>query len=347
MNVLASWERWLVPLGIFVAVLLIGYAVRAWLYRLLMRRAEQSATRLDDIIIQATKIPSLFWIFILSAVIARQAIAIQEGLGQVTDKALLAVLILSLTLVAARLLTALTRHYSARLPAGTALPMTGLTQIFIQGLVLLVGILILLSTLGINITPLLTAFGIGGLAVALALQDTLSNLFAGLHVLLARQVHIGQRIKLDSGEEGYVTDISWRATSLRTPSNHLIIIPNARLAQSIVTNYDMPDPPVNIVIPIGVSYDADPKQVKQILQDEAQKIIDEVPGFIKEFEPIVRFQSFGDFSLNFLMIVRVQDFDTQFAVWDEIHQRVFKRLKREGIEIPFPVRTVYLKDGRP
>lgn len=336
-------ERWLIPLGIFVGVLLIGYGVRAWLYRLLARWAEQSATRLDDVILQATKIPSLLWILLISAVIARQAVELDTELGQTLDRVLIAVLILSLTLVAARLLIALIQHYSAQ--ARTVLPLTGLTQTFIQGLVLTVGVLILLGTLGINITPLLTALGIGGLAVALALQDTLSNLFAGLHILLAKQIFVGQRIKLDSGEEGYVTDIGWRSTTLRSPANHLIIIPNAKLAQSIITNYNMPDPPVNIVVPVGVSYESDPRRVKQILYEEAKSIIDDVPGFVKDFDPIVRFQSFGDFALNFVVIFRVENYDTQFAVWDEIHQRLFARLQREGIEIPFPIRTVYLRDA--
>jgi len=223
--------------------------------------------------------------------------------------------------------------------------LTGLTQTIIRWVVIIIGGLILLNTLGINITPLLTALGVGALAVALALQDTLSNLFAGLHVTLARQIHVGNRIKLESGEEGYVADIGWRSTTLRTPSNHLIIVPNAKLAQSIITNYNMPDPSVNITIPIGVSYDSDPEHVERVLKDEAQRAIKELPGFIKDFEPVVRFQAFGDFALNFLLILRVENFDAQFASWGELHKRIFKRLKQEGIEIPFPVRTVYLRGG--
>lgn len=342
---LAEMAVWLIPLGIFVAVLVVGYLVRAALYRLLVRWTEKSATQLDDIIIATTKLPSLLWILILSTLIALQLVEIPEDLSQVLDKILVALLILSLTIVVARLLVALIQKYASRLPIETALPMTGLTQTLTQWAVILIGVLILLSTLGINITPLLTALGIGGLAVALALQDTLSNLFAGLHVILARQIHPSQRIRLDSGEEGYVVDIGWRSTTLRTPSNHLIIIPNAKLAQSIVTNYNMPDPPVNIVIPVGVSYDSDPEHVEQVLKDEAQKIIHERPGFITDFEPIVRFQSFGDFSLNFLLIVRVENFDAQFGVWGEIHKRIFRRFQQEGIEIPFPVRTVFLKSS--
>ncbi len=341
---LSELAAWLVPLGLFFAMLVAGYLVRAVLYRGLMGWAQRSATPLDDLIIEITKLPSLLWLLLLAALITLPMVEIPAGLRELIDKLLVALLILSLTLVAARLLVAFIQRFLKALPAEKALPMTGLTQTLTQLAVILMGVLIILSTLGINITPLLTALGIGGLAVALALQDTLSNLFAGLHILLARQIQPGQRIKLDSGEEGYVADIGWRNTTLRAPPNHLIIIPNARLAQSIVTNYNLPDDPVNIVIPVGVSYDSDPEQVERVLKDEALKMIRALPGFIRDFEPIVRFQSFGDFSLNFLVILRVENFDAQFAVWGEIHKRIFKRLKQEGIEIPFPVRTIYLRD---
>ncbi len=345
MTQLVEMAVWLIPLAIFVAVLVVGYLVRAALYRLLTRWAQKSATQLDDIIIATTKLPSLLWILILGALITLQTVEIPERLDLIIDKLLVALLILSLTLAAARLLVAVIQQYASRLPVESALPMTGLTQTLTQWAVIIIGVLILLSTLGVNITPLLTALGLGGLAVALALQDTLSNLFAGLHVILARQIHPGQRIRLDSGEEGYVVDIGWRSTTLRSPSNHLVIIPNTKLAGSIVTNYNMPDPPVNIVIPVGVSYDSDPEHVEQVLKDEANKMIQQLPGLIRDFEPIVRFQSFGDFSLNFTLIVRVENFDAQFGVWGEIHKRIFKRFQQEGIEIPFPVRTVFLKDS--
>lgn len=342
---LQGLASWLLPIGVFGAALVIGYAARAILYRLLSHWAERSATQVDDIIIEVTKLPSLLWLFIIGVLIALQTVQLPEGLAQVVNKLLLALLVLSFTIVAARLLMALVRHYGTRLAPEAALPLTGLTQTIIRWVVIIIGGLILLDTLGIKITPLLTALGVGGLAVGLALQDTLSNLFAGFHVALARQIHVGNRIKLESGEEGYVVDIGWRSTTLRTPSNHLIIVPNAKLAQSIITNYNMPDPPVNIVIPIGVSYDSDPEHVERVLKDEARKIINELPGFIKDFEPIVRFQAFGDFALNFLLILRVENFDAQFGVWGELHKRIFKRLKQEGIEIPFPVRTVYLRGG--
>lgn len=340
---LGNFIAWLVPLGVLVTALAIGYLIRTVAYRQLVRWAKHTATPLDDIVVASLRLPSLLWIFVIGLLISVQFVPLSDEPERLLDQTLLVLLIASLTLVAARVTGALTQRFGTQWMAKSAMPMAGLTQTLVQSLVIALGLLFILSALGVNITPLLTALGIGGLAVALALQDTLSNLFAGLQILIARQIHLGQRIKLDSGEEGYVTDIGWRNTTLRTPSNHLVIIPNAKLSQSIVTNYNMPSAPVNIVIPVGVGYDSNPEHVEQVLLSEARSIVDTVPGFVKEFQPIVRFQAFGDFSLDFLLIVQVQEFDAQFGVWGELHKRIFKRLKQEGIEIPFPVRTVHLK----
>ncbi|MCC6347545.1 MAG: mechanosensitive ion channel, partial [Nitrospirales bacterium] len=118
---------------------------------------------------------------------------------------------------------------------------TGLAYGVLKGTTLLLGLLIILSFLGISIAPLITALGIGGLAVALALKDTLSNLFAGLHILMERSLRIGDFVRLDAGQEGYIEDITWRTTRIRTLANNMVVIPNDKLAQSVVTNYCLPD----------------------------------------------------------------------------------------------------------
>jgi small-conductance mechanosensitive channel len=225
------------------------------------------------------------------------------------------------------------------------LPVTTLTQSLARAAVAAIGILILLDTLHISITPILTALGVGGIAVALALQDTLSNLFAGFYVSLAGQVRPGDYIKLDGGEEGYVADINWRSTSLRALPNNLIVVPNAKLAQAIVTNFHLPEKRMSLLLPVSVSYDADPDDVERILIEEALAGAPEIPGLLSEPAPFVRFiPGFGASSLDFTLICQVGEFVDQYLVQHELRKRVFKRLRREGIEIPFPIRTLYIKD---
>ncbi len=246
--------------------------------------------------------------------------------------------------MASRLAGNLIRHYGSRLPGAT--PVTTLTQNLAQLFIILVGVLILLRHFGVSITPILTAFGVGGLAVALALQDTLSNLFAGFYVSVAGQVRLGDYIKLNTGEEGYVTDISWRSTTIRALANNMIIIPNAKLAQAIVTNYYLPERRMALTIPVSVSYDSDPDHIERVLLEEAAGAAGAVSGLLAEPAPSVRFiPGFGDSAMNFSLNCHVAEFVDQYLVQHELRKRIWKRFRAERIEMPYPTRTVYMRGG--
>jgi small-conductance mechanosensitive channel len=196
----------------------------------------------------------------------------------------------------------------------------------------------------VSVTPILTALGVGGLAVALALQDTLSNLFAGFYLTLAGQVRLGDYIKLNTGEEGYVSDISWRSTAIRGLGNNLIIVPNSKLGQAIVTNYYLPERRISLSIRVDVGYESDPDHVERVLLEEAQHAIPEVSGLLAEPAPIVRLMpGFGESALGFTLICQVAEFVDQFPVQHELRKRILKRFRKEGIEMPFTARTVYLR----
>src|SRR6202042_3253297 len=198
---------------------------------------------------------------------------------------LLVLWFLSLTIMASRLAGDLIRFYGASTPG--ALPVTTLSQTLAQLGVVILGVLMLLNGLGISITPILTALGVGGLAVALALQDTLSNLFAGFYVAVAGQVRLGDYIKLNTGEEGYVTDIGWRCTTIRSLNSNLIIVPNAKLAQAIVTNYSLPQKQMSASLQVGVSYRSDPDQVEKMLLEVALQGATEITGMLQDPPPSV------------------------------------------------------------
>ena len=312
---------------------------------MLKRWAEKTETKVDDIILATIRHPSIYWSLAIGLYMAVGLSSFPTKFVDYTLKALYILIIFSATLVLANLISRLTQYAieSRELP----LPATGLSRTIIKAVVLTVGILIILGSLGISITPLITALGVGGLAVALALQDTLSNLFAGIHILVERPIRVGDYIKLSSGEEGYVMDIGWRTTRIRMLANNVIIVPNNKLSQSIITNYYYPEKRMSLLIPIGVSYDSDPDRVEKILVEEAQKAAGEIAGFLKEPPPFVRFiPGFGDSSLNFTLICQVAEYVDQYLVQHELRKRIFKRFKDEGIEIPFPIRTVYLKQTK-
>jgi small-conductance mechanosensitive channel len=345
---LSGAAQWLVPLLVFAAVLVVGIVLRVFAFRMLHRWSAKTTTKLDDFIIAATRWPSIIWIVILGALAAFQIVDLPgDAADTAVRRILTALLIFSITIGLARLLGDLAMNYRQEAAPELALASTGLLRTIVRAAVLLTGFLVMLSTVGIDIGPLLGALGVGGLAAGLALQPTLSNLFAGFQIAAGKQVRIGNRVRLASGEDGYVTDISWRTTTLRTPTNALIIIPNSRFADSIVTNVNLPEAPTNIVIPVSISYASDPRHVESVLRDETKRAIADLPELVPDFEPIVRLQAFGQSSLDFQVIVRVRDFDAQFPIWGELHQRLFARLRREAIGIPFPTRTVHLSGMRP
>jgi small-conductance mechanosensitive channel len=339
-----SWDKFVLPLGVLAITLIAGSIAKRLLFRALQRWAEKTKTRADDFFIQAFRGPFMIWVVMLGLHLATQSSELTDRATGLIGKSLLVLWIISLTIVAARLAGNLVKHYGKEIQG--ALPVTSLTQNLARIGVISLGILILLNQLGISITPILTALGVGGLAVALALQDTLANLFAGFYVSLSGNIRPGDYIKLDSGEEGYVTDITWRSTTVRALPNNLIIVPNAKLAQAIVTNYYLPEKRMSLLIPIGVSYESDPEQIERILIEEAKNGAKDIPGLLADPAPFVRFiPGFGDSSLNFTLICQVAEFSDQYLAQHELRKRIFKRFRNEGIQIPFPIRTVYLKDS--
>ncbi|MBI3988620.1 MAG: mechanosensitive ion channel [candidate division NC10 bacterium] len=327
-----------IGVGIAAALLL----VRGLIFKALHRWAARTETHLDDLIIKVSKGPSLFWALAAGLYGTLETAPIPGNLTKLAHTLLSAVVILSVSWAVANLLAGLITYYADRVRLDV--PVTGLGRTLTKVIVLLLGGFILLNNLGISITPLLTALGVGGLAVALALQDTLSNLFAGLHILIEKPVRVGDYIRLDSGQEGYVVDIGWRTTRIRMLPNNMIIVPNSKLAQAIVTNYDLPEKRMALSVPISVSYKSDPEQIERILVEEAKKAAGEVPGLRADPPPFVRFiPGFGDSSLDFTLICQVEEFVDQYLVQHELRKRIFRRFKEEGVEIPFPQRTVHLR----
>jgi small-conductance mechanosensitive channel len=331
------------PLCLLLVTVAAGYVVKRLLFRALRRWGEKSASNVHTVLTQSLSAPILIWSLIAGIYFATEILDLPERSIHLIERTLLILTIVSLTMMASRLAGNLIRHYGGRVPG--AMPVTTLTQNLAQLFVVLVGLLIVLHQLGVSVTPILTAFGVGGLAVALALQDTLSNLFAGFYVSVAGQVRLGDYIKLNTGEEGYIADISWRSTTMRGPSNNLIIVPNAKLAQAIVTNYFLPERRMSLGIPVSVSYTSDPDKVERVLMDVVLAAIAEVPGLLAEPAPSVQLiPGFGDSALKFTLNCYVAEYAVQFDVQHQLRKRILKRLRAEQIEIGFPVQTVYLRD---
>lgn len=200
--------------------------------------------------------------------------------------------------------------------------------------------MIALDTLGVSISPLLGGLGISGLAVALALQPTLSNFFAGTYVLADRAISVGDYIALQGGPEGYVIQIGWRSTKVRTWLNNLVIVPNSTLAETIVTNYQEPEPTMNVLVYCGVSYSANLDDVERISLEVANELIANSPAAVEGESPWFGYERFADSNVEFWIFVKAKDRVASFSINSELMKRLHSRFSEEGIEINYPVRKL-------
>lgn len=201
--------------------------------------------------------------------------------------------------------------------------------------------LVVLDTLGISITPLLASLGVGSIAVALALQDTLSNLFSGFYMILDRPVRPGDYVRLEPGVEGIVRQIGWRSTRIEA-DNNTVVIPNSKLCNATLTNFDQPGSQTAVAVGIGVAYGSDLAEVERVVIDVGREVLARVPGGVKDYQPIVRFNSFGDSALLLTASLRAERFADVAIVRHEFIKALHSRLAKERIVIPFPQRVVHL-----
>ncbi len=214
------------------------------------------------------------------------------------------------------------------------------------GVALTAGVLVVLDQLGISVAPLLATLGVGALALALALQPTLGNIFAGIQMVAAGQFQVGDFLRVnDSGVEGYVTDIGWRTTTLRTLLDNYVIIPNSQLAESVLTNLHTPNPRVRLSIGVGVHYDTDLEEAERIARAVIREVQDETDAGVPGFEGDIRWTAFGDSAITFDAILQAKKPLDRFAVASAFIKRLHRRYDEAGIEIPYPIRNLYLRTG--
>ncbi len=294
-------------------------------------------------LIKAVKIPSILILPVIAFYSSIPFISLDEKdihlLKKITDS----VLILGITLLVANLVIVMLSNYASK--ASIPVPSTGLIFNIIRASILLLGIFTILSYNGVPILHLITTLGIGALAISLALQPTLSNFFAGLNLLVSGYIKVGDYIILENDYEGYVKDITWMNTVLLTRTNALIIVPNSRLTASIVRNHTKPDPSLNVVVPVGVSYESDLEKVERVTVEVAKKIQKSFDVADPEFEPFIRYTAFSDSSINFNVILRSKHPDGQFLIRHEFIKMLKEAYEKEGIQIPYPQRVVYIKNN--
>lgn len=332
--------QWLIfPVCLTVGSLIGLLIFRALLFKSLSKLVENTKSQLDDIIVRLVKTPSLYWCFAVALYIGINFSNVPNRYEKQMNEIIHVILILSLTIVGSNVATAFFRNLlKSNHPNSET---SALSIGIVKGACFAVGFAIILSVLGISIAPVLTALGVGGLAVALALKDTLENLFSGIYLLTDKTIRVGDFVRLDSGQEGYVSDIGWRTARFTTGNNSTVIIPNSKLASTILTNHSFPDKRLSTHIVLQVDGKGNLDQMEAALLNVLKKGSEDVAGMQASPDPSVRLvQINSDGSLTYHLNFTVKEIRDQAYVSHVIRKRVYQELGKLGV--CFPKSTVKL-----
>jgi small-conductance mechanosensitive channel len=317
----------------------------AFIHRLIMRQMDRVANKtngeFDDILVKKLRRPTLFLFLVfgifsaveLSDLPLKDMSAVESGIKT-------AFIIFMIWTVEGFIAGAVQGNMLLKSSSSST---KGMISLIMRIGVFIVGSLMVLDSLGISITPLLASLGVGSLAVALALQDTLSNFFSGLYILADKPFQPGNFIEIETGVQGFVEKVGWRSTHIKTIANNIIVVPNAKAAASVLTNYDMQDPNALVTVDVGVSYSSDLRRVESICLDVGKEMMLNFPQGVPSYSPLVRFREFGDSSINAIVYLRAKSYYDRYLVRHHYVMALHERFRKEGIEIPFPQRVVHMQ----
>jgi len=326
----------LILVGAFIVAQIVDLVLRKYVKRL----TEKTKSDVDDIILSMLTKP-LYLIIILGGLyFSLKAASIFAPYASWIDRIFFIFAVLIIALLVSRVFTFLISHWLKVQKRFEKTPQV-ITKV-VNIIVYIIALMMILSYFNVEISPLIATLGLGGLAVGLALQNTLSNFFAGLHIISDRPVNVGDYIELEGGSvKGYVTDIGWRSTRVRTLPNTMVVVPNAKLAESTIVNNSLPQKEMSLVVQCGVDYGSDLKKVERVTIDVAKNIQKTVEGAVKDHKPFIRFHTFADSNINFSIILRIEKYVDKYRVRHEFIKALKARYDKEKIEISWPVRKVY------
>ncbi len=333
----------IINIGIWALIaLIISWLISPVIHTL----AKKTETRLDDLIVEMIRKPIMVLVLLYGIIHSVMRLNIKVGLRASIFQIYSLIVIFIGIYVVYKIFDGVLNEISERKLGDTFANV--LRPVFekIGAIMIIVGgLIIAMKVVGFDITALLAGAGVAGLVIAFAAQDTLSNFFSGMHLLLDRPFTMGDVILLESGEYCRVESVGMRSTKLYSIFDHeLIVLPNNNIANQKIVNLVQPDTKMRVGIDVGVAYGSDIEKVNDILNEVVKNhedIVDE-----EEFPSIVRFKEFGESSLNFSVRFWVDDYMKQWEVASEVRDRINRRFKEEGITIPFPQRTVWLKEEK-
>lgn len=339
-------NKYIYSLIILILFYLLSKLVVLVSQKIILRLTKKTKTDIDDLIVRRTNKPISVILLLIGFRLTLLPLEIKQNILDITENIISSFIIAVITYIAIAVFDIFIDNWGRRIAEKTSSmvdeQLIPVFHRFSRISISIIGLLFILTVWGIQIGPLLTSLGIAGVAIAFALQNTLGNIFGGMSIILDKSVKVGDKIKLDADTMGTVMDVGLRSTKIQTWDGELITIPNGKLADSRILNFVQPEPKVRVVIDFGVEYGSDTSKVKEIVLD----IITNTPGVLKDPAPKVMMVEMGDFALKFKALFWVESFDIKFDTKVLVTEEIYNSLRKAGIGIPFPTRTVYLREER-
>jgi len=339
-NTLLSW---LIALGILV-VSFIAVKVLYWFFANVVKKlTKKTKTNIDDVLIDKLKTPLTYLVLIIGYWVAIHYLKFEDNLSSILENVAYFALIIDLTAVLSRVLDALISEVimplSEKSESSFDNQLIPVIQKAVRTIIWALGVIIGLDNIGFDITAMIAGLGIGGLALALAAQDSVKNIFAGIMIFLDKPFRINDRIQID-GHDGIVEEVGLRSTRIRTLEGRIVTIPNCAFTDNSVINVTS-QPALKVKLNLGLTYDTN--------EDDMQKAIDILEDIVKNQDAITDdyaagFNGFGDFSLNILFIYYVKPDSHWLDTQTLVNKEILKRFNKEKLDFAFPTQTVLKKD---
>ena len=340
---------WAVISLTILSSIVLMYIVKSLILRRLRALISRTSLRIDSVLVDALQVPSTILILLVNILLLERLLNYFEitntDLSRYSSMAAQIMLVLAIITFTDRLSTGALGIYTSN--SSLLKSSSGIIRGIVRGTVFGVGLLVLLGTLGISITPIIASLGITSLAVALALQPTLENFFSGVQLVLDKPFRVGDFIELESGEQGFVDKIGWRSTWIKMLPNNVVIMPNSVLSQSKIINYYYPQKELSVPVDVGVHYDSDLEHVEAVTLDVARQILKTHKWGIADYETFVVYHTFDSSSINFTVMLRAQEYFNRFFIKSEFIKALHKRYAEEGIVIPYPIRAINTQQESP
>lgn len=331
---------------VFVLLLVVFRVLLLIFSKLFLKLASKTKTDADDIFVQRSSTPLTFLALLISIRVAIHEIGLGDTLILNLERAIHSGIVIAIGyiiyLMVQLFLIAGWSKVSSRSKIKVDQTLSSVFHNFLRVTLILLAFIYILNIWGVEVLPLIGALGVAGIAVALALQPTLSNIFSGISMILDKSVRVGDWVVLDSTTTGVIQKIGIRSTQVKSFDNEVHIVPNTKLADSVIQNVSLPDPRARVVINFGVAYGSDVDKVRELVLKEIKKIT----NVVEDPEPFVRFIAMADSSLNFKAYFHVKSFEDRFSAIDEANTRIYKALNKAGISIPFPQMDVHIKQDK-